>query len=192
MEDDLTHLLQRAIHGDDDAENRFFRAVYQELRATAHALAQRSSGGSIQPTALVHEVFLKMFRRGGLKKACNRRYFFTVAVDQMRKLLIDHHRRRRRLKAGGGRQKVSLDNVSEWLVVDFAAQNGFDMEALESALSKLKAQNERQHKVVLYKFYAGLTNLQTARLLCMGESTVEADWRLARAKLYDLLKSHSE
>jgi len=189
LEDDLTPLLQKAIDGDDDAESRFCRAVYQELRATAHALAQRATGGSLQPTALVHELFLKMFRRGGLKKACNRRYFFAVAVDQMRKLLIDHHRRRKRVKVGGGRRRIALDEVVDQLLVDFEGQNGFDVEALEAALSQLEIQNKRAHRVVIHKFYAGLTNRQTAELLGIGESTVEADWRLARAKLHELLNS---
>lgn len=130
IEPELTRLLQAALAGDRHAESRFCRAVYNELHHAANRLVRHA--GSVQATSLVHDVFLKLFRRDGLKKAPNRRYFYSVAVDQMRKLLIDHHRKRKRLKSGGDRLRLPSNDIMDHVLQEFEEQNGCDVEAPKS------------------------------------------------------------
>ena len=183
---DLTQLLQAALDGNQDAESQFCRAVYDELHRHAQRLVSPSSSHA---TTIVHEVYLKLFRRHGLKKAPSRQYFYKVAIDQMRKLLIDYHRKRRRLKAGGHLQQVPLDQAMDQVLDDFEHRNGCDVEAMEAALVRLRETSERQYQVVIHRFYGGCSVEETAKALDVSKSSVELDWRLARAKLLSYLKS---
>jgi RNA polymerase sigma factor (TIGR02999 family) len=183
--DELTLLIQAALAGDMAAEDQLCVTIYDELHQVARHLVRRQQ--SMSASSLVHDVYLKMFRREGLKKAPNRKYFFAVALDQMRKLLIDRHRKRKRLKAGGNRQQQPFDEVFDQILDDFVDRNGCHVEALEEALDRLRSASERQFNVVIHRFYGGLTGHQTADLLGVSVGTVERDWRLARAKLYSYL-----
>lgn len=183
---DLTQLLQAALDGNQEAENQVCRAVYDELHRKAQ---QMVSPGSLHATTIVHEVYLKLFRRHGLKKAPSRRYFYKVAIDQMRKLLIDFHRKRKRLKAGSHLQQVPLDQAMDQILDDFQHRNGCDVEAIEAALVRLRETSDRQYQVVIHRFYGGCSVEETAKALEVSKSSVELDWRLARAKLLSYLTS---
>ena len=185
---DLTTLIHQAVAGDADAENCLCEAVYRELHDAADWLL-RHSDSSVQPTMLVHDVFMGMFRRQGIKDVCNRRYFFAVAIDRMRKLLVDHYRRRNSLKAGGDWRRTALDELLDLMLDDFRAHSHCDLEELEEALDWLRSHNERQYQVVTHRYYTGLTIKETAHLLGVSTSNVERDWRLARAKLYRFLSA---
>jgi len=188
----LTRLLAEAGAGDEQAKNRFAEMVNDELRQAAERLIRRGGGGSIQPTVLVNELFLKLCRQDCFRELRNRRYFFTAAIDQMQKILIDHHRRRNRLKRGGHLERAPLDEVLDQVIDDFEKEYQFEVEALGKALEDLKAHSERQYEVVRHRFFGGLTNAQTAELLDVSPGTVKSDWRLARAKLYDQLRGHDK
>ena len=186
LDEDLTVWIRRAIDGDREAEEVVCEAVYRQLHAAARYLI-RSPGDSVQPTMLVHDVLIRLFRKSGLKHAPSRRYFFAVAGDQMRKLLVDHHRRRSALKAGGGWRRTPLEIALDNVLDDFQARNHCDIETLECALAVLKGANERQYHVVVHRFFDGMTIRDIADCLGIGVSSVERDWRIARAKLHQYL-----
>lgn len=188
----LTRLIAKAGAGEKKAQSDFADMVYQELHEAAKRLVWRRGGGSLQPTALVNEFFLKLCSEDCLGELRNRRYFFTTAIDQMQKILIDHHRHKKRLKRGGHLNRVPLDENMNQLLNEFEKEHGFDIEALEKALEDLRRHSERQYEVVRYRFFGGLTNSQTAEILEVSVGTVERDWRLARAKLYDQLRVHEK
>jgi RNA polymerase sigma factor (TIGR02999 family) len=188
---ELTIVLQRAATGDRSAQEQFCRLVYGELREAARFLLWDGQRASFEPSALVNELFVRVFERDLLKTADNRRYFFTAAVDQMRKILIDHHRRQRTLKAGGQRNRVPLDTVLDQVLCELESKTKCDLLALEDALKTLGRRQPRQAEVVRLRFYGGLNHRQIAELLDISVSTVEREWRLAKAKLYADLRGET-
>ena len=184
----LTQLIDKARAGNVAAESELCERVFGELREMAGRLMPCDEA-SMQPTMLVNDLFVKLFRNQGLKKTENRRYFFTVAADQMRKMLIDHYRHKKTLKVGGGRMRLPLDIVLDTALDEFESRNQTDMGALSEALENLRHQSERQYQVVMQRFFVGLSIAQTAEILKTSESTVEREWRLARAKLHADLRN---
>ena len=152
--------------------------VYTELRdlAGGYARGQRA-GHTLQPTALVNEAFLKLAH--GANPAWNdRAHFLAVAATAMRQVLTDHARARQAAKRGGAWEKVSLSELS------LGQEAGeIDLLALDDALLKLKAFDERKHRVVELLFFGGLTVEEVARVLGLSTTTVEGEWRAARAWL---------
>ncbi len=184
---EITLLIDGARKGDPLAENELCEKIYEEL----HRIAQRlmpSDDSSLQPSMLVNDLWVKLFSNHGLKKTENRRYFYTVAADQMRKILIDHYRKKKNQKAGGDRKREPIELILDGALEEFESKNDSSFEQLDDALQRLKSQNRRQYQVVMHRFFAGLTIEQTANLMGVSESSVERDWRLARAKLYADLK----
>ena len=184
---EITLLIELARNGDSDAENRLCEKVFCELHLIAKRLMPNSDT-SVQATMLVNDLWVKLFSQGGLKKTENRRYFFAVAADQMRNILIDYYRRRKRKKVGGDRKREPFEVVLNNALAEFDSRNEFDFEALNNALENLKTENSRLYQVVMHRYFAGLTIKTTAELMGVSESSVERDWRLARAKLYSVLK----
>ena len=152
--------------------------VYNELRALAAALVHQNGwDGSIAPTALVHEAYLKLVGESGEWK--DRAHFFNVAAMAMRQLLADHARRHRARKRGGeGWTRVTLSGISA-----AKTRQDVDLTALDAALSKLNALNQRQARVVELRFLAGLSVGETAEALGVSDRTIEMDWRFSRAWL---------
>ena len=181
-DNEITCLIEAARQGDALAESQLCDKVFLELHRIAKHLVPRDQG-SVHATLLVHEMWLKLFRRNGLKKTENRRYFFTVAADQMRKILIDHYRKKKTQKAGGDLERQPFEQVIDQAIDDFKAKSEVDFEDLNAALEKLRAESERLYRVVMHRYFAGQTIEQTARLMDMSQSSVERDWRLAQAKL---------
>ena len=173
----VTLLLGRIQAGDEEAKERLFRVVYEELREAARGLMRgERKGHTLEPTALVHEAVIRLMQDGALEDAPNRKYFFGTAIRAMRQILVDHARHKKSLKQGGDRARVPLDDIQERL----EQGSGTDLESLDQALGKLEP---RQREIVEHRFFGGLTAEQTAEQLGVSLGTVERDWRLARAKL---------
>lgn len=175
---EVTLLLARAGQGDADATTRLLDLVYAELRdlAGGYARGQRA-GHTLQPTALVNEAFLKLVH-GGPPAWNDRAHFFAVAATAMRQVLTDHARARAAQKRGGAWEKVTFSGLE-----DDAGSDEIDLLALDDALEKLRAFDPRKHRVVELRFFGGLTVEEVARVLDLSTTTVESEWRAARAWL---------
>lgn len=184
---DLTQLVQAAASGDRVSEGHLCNYVYDELHKLAEQLLWDKEATSLQPTILVHELLSRVFKIRALRSACNRRYFFAVALDQMRKMLVDHQRKRRTIKHGGKMKRVLLDEALDQEIASLESQNELSLEALDIALESLKRTSPRQHEVIMHRFFGGATIEETAEVLDVSIGTVERDWRLARAKLHAML-----
>ncbi|PHQ35850.1 ECF-type sigma factor [Rhodopirellula bahusiensis] len=185
-ETEVSMLLQQVKNGDEEAREKLFVTLQSELRDMAGALMRgERPDHTLQATALVNEACVRLLDTEALKNVSDRRYMFGMANRAMRQILIDHARRRRTNKRGGDYQRASLDVVLD----NFEANNRCQYEDLESALEGLEATSPRQREVVELRFFSGLTNEEVAKVLEISVATVERDWRLARAKLFDQLRS---
>ncbi|MFO0830060.1 MAG: ECF-type sigma factor [Phycisphaerales bacterium] len=173
----LTRLLADATSGDTAAIGRVLPMVYAELLDLARR-QMRGAGVShtLQPTALVHEAWLRIAGSGGSIR--DRSHFWAVAATAMRQILVDHARRKRRQKRGGNRARVELDAI-EVAVED----SGVDVLALDEALTRLSVLEPRLARTVELRFFGGLSVDDTAEVLEVGTATVKRDWALARAWL---------
>jgi RNA polymerase sigma factor (TIGR02999 family) len=155
-----------------------FAAVYDRLKAVAGRRLAAHPGASLQTTALVHEVYLRMHGASDLAFR-HPSQFFTYAARAMRHLLSDRARDRLRIRAGGGWLRVTLTGVDQHVAIDSAEQ----AIALESAMLKLESEDVRAAQVVELLYFAGLTLEQTADILGLTRRTIDRDWRFARAFL---------
>jgi RNA polymerase sigma factor (TIGR02999 family) len=178
----LTELIQEARTGGLIAQDRLFRAIYEEIHQIAvFLMSKERPGHTLQPSALVGEAVVRLMNGHAIDKAPNRRYLLGAATRAMRQVLVDHHRKQ---KARDGRRKrVPLDEALAY----FEEQN-LDIEALNAALDRLAEINERQGLVVALRFFAGLSVSEVADALEVSVGTVELDWRFARAWLRDQLE----
>jgi RNA polymerase sigma factor (TIGR02999 family) len=144
-------------------------------------MAKTPPGNTLQPTALVHEAYLRLI--GKEDPGWNSRgHFFAASAQAMRRILVEQARRKRRLKHGGDRRRVDADDVG--LAIEPPIE---DMLALDEALTRLRDHDPRKADVVMLRYFAGLTIEETAKVLGVSEPTVERDWRFARVLLYDQL-----
>ncbi len=174
----LTQLLKASAAGDTRAFDRAFPVVYDALRAVAHRrLAQERRDHTLSTTELVHETYLKLVDLKRIEYA-GRAHFFAVAAQAMRNILVTHARRRAAAKRGGGQVDASLDDV-----VIVSEERSDDLISLDDALQRLERLNERQHRVVEGRFFAGMTNEEMAEVLGVSPATVKRDWSFARAWL---------
>lgn len=173
-----TELLAHLGQGDESAAQRLMPMVYAELRTMAGSFFRsQKPNQTLQPTALVHEAFLRLVDQSNVQWA-NRAHFLAVASLAMRQILADHARRRGAAKRGGDWARLSLDHA-----VANGAEAEVDIEQLDAVLTKLEALDDRRHRVVLLRFFGGLTVEEAARVMGVSTSTVEGDWRSARAWL---------
>lgn len=166
------------------AASELLPIVYEELRALAAGVFRdQKAGGTLQPTALVHEVYLKLVDQSIDWES--RRQFFAVAAVAMRTILVDHARRRNALKRGGDRQRVPLGDAEKTpSTLDDAT-----VLAIDEALSRLAELDARKARLVELRFFAGLTGDEAAEALGIARSTAAEEWRVARAWLYNELRS---
>jgi RNA polymerase sigma factor (TIGR02999 family) len=184
---DVSQLLADASAGDRQAVDQLLPVVYDELRAVAAAMmCQERPDHTLEPTALVHEAYQKLVDQTRAQWR-DRAHFFAVAAQVIRRILVDHARGHDRAKRGGGRTKLALD---ERLVA--AYENMVDLVALDEALERLAASQPQQAQVVEMRFFSGLTIEETAAVLRVSTSTVERDWRCARAWLYRALSDATD
>ncbi len=175
----VTELLRAWSGGNSKAAERLFPLLYDELRLLAQRQLRRErSDHTLQPTALVHEAFLKMVdqREGALK---NRMQFFALAAQAMRRVLLDHARAHVAAKRAGGWERVSLN--------EDAAAGGpreLDVIALDGALEELKAMDPEKVRLVELRFFAGLSVDEAAELLGVSPATLARQWRLVKAWLF--------
>lgn len=175
---DVTELLADVVRGEAGAADRLFPAVYDELRELARRLFRRQQPDhTLQPTALVHEAYLRLVDQSR-DAVEGRTHFFNVAALAMRQILADHARRRRAAKRGGEWARVSLGHVKAG-----GTRVEIDLIALDDALTRLARLDERQARIVELRFLAGLTTKETASVIGVSRRTVELDWRMARAWL---------
>lgn len=175
---DVTRLLQDWSQGDSEALDRLMPLVFNDIRDIAGRYFRRESPDhSLQPTALVSEIYLKL---AGLRTVQwrNRRHFFGSLAGMMRRILVDHARRRYTVKRGAGGQKISLDETL--LPADIRPA---DLVALDDALDVLERVDTRKRRVVELKFFIGLTRDEIAEVMGVARSTVIRDWANARALL---------
>jgi len=175
----VTPLLAQVRAGNEHARHQLGELVYAELRRIAAGFLRRQRPDPLlQPTALVHEAFLRLLREDTLRKASNRAYFFAAAARAMRQVLVDHARERATRKRGGGRQRVRLDDV-----LDLFEKPSLDVLRLHDALDELATLHGRQSQIVELRFFGGYTVAEVAGLLDVSVSLVEKDFRQARAFL---------
>jgi RNA polymerase sigma factor (TIGR02999 family) len=186
----ITDLLSQFRSGQHEADATLVTLVYDELhRLAARYMRKERRSHSLQPTALVHEAYLRL--AGQRSKAWkSRAHFFAVAALLMRQILVDHARRRLSAKRGDGRHRVSLDDaaahVPRTLILD-AAQSE-DLIAIDDALTALSATHPRRCRIVEMRFFAGMTTKEIAESLGTSERTVEREWAAAQAWLYARLR----
>lgn len=181
---EVTALLARMQGGDADAREAVLAAVYNELKRVAATYMRRERGGhTLQPTALVHEAYLRLVDQTRADWR-NRAQFVAVAAIVMRRILVNHARDKAAAKRGAGAPVESLTVVG-----DVAGVAPVDVLALDHALDKLAALDQRKSKVVELKYFGGMTTEETAAVIGVSVATVERDWSFARTWLYDQLAS---
>jgi RNA polymerase sigma factor (TIGR02999 family) len=180
---EVTELLQRWSGGDSRALDDLIPIVYDELRRLAnYFLQQESDARTLQGTALVHEVYLRLCGQEELRWE-NRAHFFAVAAKMIRHILVDHARRNQASKRGGRLSHVTLE---EALTVPVCST--LDLVGLEESLEELEAFDLRKAQVVELRFFGGLKAREIAQVLGTTEATVRRDWTIARAWLYRRLE----
>jgi len=179
--DDVTNLLSAISHGDPKAAEQLLPLVYEELRRlAAQRLANEAPGQTLQPTALVHEAYLRLTGSDGSEQVWDDRgHFFAAAAEAMRRLLVENARRKQRVKRGGGQQRISLEAAESLMQAPSE-----DLVALDEALVRLTAHDPVKAEVVKLRFYAGLTMPQVAQTLNISLATAERYWTYARTCLY--------
>lgn len=174
---EASRLLEAVCRGEERAAEQLAPLVYDELRALARHYLRASSGHTLQPTALVHEAYLKLAEPGASDPRSHT-HFRAIAAVAMRQVLIDHARRGSREKRGGDRDRVTL-------VTTFGEERDerFDAEAIEVALAKLATLDPRAARVVEMRFFSDMTEEEIAAVIGVTDRTVRSDWRMARAWL---------
>jgi RNA polymerase sigma factor (TIGR02999 family) len=176
---EVTRLLIRLTDGDGDVLGELLPLVYDELRRLAAGYLRRERPGhTLQPTALVHEAYLRMVDQSQVHWQ-NRAHFLGVAAQMMRRILVDHARGQKAEKRGGDFQKLSLDEN-----IDVLGERAADLVALDEALQRLAEFDPQKARVVELRFFGGLSVEETAEVLGVSAPTVKRQWRMAKAWLY--------
>jgi RNA polymerase sigma factor (TIGR02999 family) len=177
---DVTMILTAIEQGDPQAASQLLPLVYEELRRLAtQKLAQEKPGQTLEPTALVHEAFLRLVgAQGGSADWDSRGHFFAAAAEAMRRILVENARRKRSLKRGGDRLRQDLEE-GVWVVPEPRE----DLLALDEALNRLAVKDPRKAQLVQLRYFAGLTIEEAARALGISSTTAERYWTYARAWL---------
>jgi RNA polymerase sigma factor (TIGR02999 family) len=178
----VTQILQAVEAGDATAAERLLPIVYAELRKLGRSLmAKVPPGNTLQPTALVHEAYLRLV--GQEDPGWNSRgHFFAAAALAMRRILVEQARRKGRHKHGGGDKRLDADEID--IPIETPSE---DVLALHEALESLGRSDKRKCDVVMLRYFAGLTIEETAKVLNISEPTVKRDWRFARVLLHEQL-----
>lgn len=181
---DVTRILEAAQQGDPMAAEKLLPLVYDELRLLAAAkMAREAPGQTLQPTALVHEAWLRL---GGDSQSNweNRAHFLGAAAEAMRRILVENARRKQRLKRGGGNQRVDLDESALEVPVE-------DEKVLQvhEALETLAAEDPEKARIVKLRFFVGLSLDEIATLLGVNEKTVRRHWEVAKVRLFQIIKT---
>ncbi len=178
----VTELLTRWSEGDLSARDELVPLVYDELRRIARrCLAERGSDHTLQPTALVHEAYLRMIRRDSVRWR-DRLHFFGIAAHLMRQILIDYARKTSAAKRGGNSVTITLDEAPEG--TDPTQKINLDLIALDDAMKELASFDPRQCKIVELRFFGGLSIEETADVVEISPATAKREWACARLWLH--------
>ena len=188
---DVSELLVQFRRGEQGAEAKLVTLVYDELhRLAVRYMRRERPDHSLQPTALVHEAYLRLIKQQP-KFWKNRVHFFAVAALSMRQILVDHARRRLAVKRGDGQTHLSLDDVgvqdSRHLMID--PEQSEDLVALDDALTTLAKVDARQSRIVELRFFSGMNSKEIGEVLGISERTVDRQWAAAQAWLYARLRA---
>jgi len=191
-----TRLLQAAARGEADAAAELLPLVYDQLRGLAAAyFRDERAGHTLQPTALVHEAWVRLIDLETVEWR-SQAQFFVIAARAMRNILVDHARSRGRLKRGGDRRRITLSAIDAAMAAeagrDAAADEGIDLERLDGAMRRLAEFDERKAQLVELRFFAGLDEATAADVLGMARSTASEHWRMARAWLHRELRDDDD
>jgi RNA polymerase sigma factor (TIGR02999 family) len=180
----ITELLAATQDGDREAADQLFTLVYQELRQMAqHYLRQERPNHTLQATALVHEVYLRLFN-GQKIEMHNRAHFFGIAAAQMRRILVDHARRKQARRRDASQPQATLRNFSET-----ALMPDEELIALDEALTEFNRHYPRAGRIVELRYFAGLTEVEVAEALGLSLSTLKREWGFAKVWLLRQLSS---
>jgi len=179
----MTQILEAAGSGDTQAAEQLLPLVYEELRRLAAAkMAKEAPGQTLQPTALVHEAWLKLVG-SGRQHWESRRHFFSGAAEAMRHILIDRARKRQCERHGGGQQRVDIDEIE----VAAPVEEG-KLLALNEAIDELEKLDPAKAEVVKLKFFIGLSEREAAEVIGVSERTIERRWAYAQAWLFERME----
>jgi len=182
---DVTQLLAQMSSGHAGARAALFDLLYAELRRlAAAAMRGERRDHTLQPTALVHEAYVRLTGPGGVFE--NRSHFLAVAATAMRRVLVDHARARHTQKRGGASTRLEVEDLDSLPRED--TEPVIDLLALDDALSRLDALDPRQGRIVELRFFGGLTVEETAAVVGVSERTVKREWQISRAWLSRELK----
>jgi RNA polymerase sigma factor (TIGR02999 family) len=174
---EVTRILSAIEQGDPQAAAQLLPLVYDELRRmAAQKLAHEKPGQTLQPTALVHDAYLRLVGEDPARSFRDRSHFFAAAASAMRRILIDNARRKKAQKRGGRAARQPLDDVA-------APEPDEDLLALDEALHRLAAEDPQKARLVELRYFAGLTGEQAAEVLGISPSTADRHWAYARAWL---------
>ena len=177
--DEVTLMLIKWSDGERDALDRLIPLVYGELRGLAsRALRRERRDHTLQPTALVHEAYLRLIDQRNVNWQ-NRAHFFAIAAQAMRRIVVDHARRHNALKRGGDDLKVELEAA-----MLLPAKSDVDVVRLDEALSALNELDPQQSRIVELRFFGGLSIEETAEVIGISPATVKRDWSMAKAWLH--------
>ena len=183
---EITQVLQEVGRGEAQASEKLLPLVYQDLRRQAAAqMSREAAGQTLQPTALLHEAWLRVTGDGD-RQWQNRAHFFGAAAEAMRRILIENARRKSRLKRGGDQVRVDADQI------ELAATTPDEKVLLiNDALERLQLQDPEKARVVVMKFFGGRTNQEVAESLAVTERTVERHWAYAKAWLFQHIRAQT-
>lgn len=182
---DVTELLCRWGAGDDQAPEELMPLVYQELRALARGYLQRERGDhTLQPTALVHEAYLRMVDQSRVQWQ-NRAQFFGIAAQLMRRILVDHARAHVAAKRGGNLERISLEDAHV-----SPEERSRELVELDAALTELAAVDVRKSRIVELRFFGGLSIDETAEAMGLNSATVRRDWTVAKTWLHHRIRNN--
>jgi RNA polymerase sigma factor (TIGR02999 family) len=175
----VTEILSAIEAGNPQSAEQLLPLVYDELRAlAAHRMARETPGQTLQPTALVHEAYVRLVDQKRAHHWDSKGHFFAAAAEAMRRILVDQARHKRAVKAGGERRRQDVADIEAPV-----AGPDVDLLALNEALEKLEREDERKARLVKLRFFAGLTIKEAAQALGVSESTADNDWAFARCWL---------
>jgi RNA polymerase sigma factor (TIGR02999 family) len=185
--DEITQILNAIDQGDRQAVDDLLPLIYQQLRHMAtQKLAHESPGQTLQPTALVHEAYLRLVGSSGSSFE-SRAHFFSAAAEAMRRILVDNARRKKRIRHGGRLRRIPLDDSHAT-----SAAPSVDLLALDEALEKLADVDQEKADLVKLKFFGGLTNAQAAQTLGISPSVASRHWAYARVWLMREMRQASD
>jgi RNA polymerase sigma factor (TIGR02999 family) len=184
---ELTRILSAIDAGDPEAAEQLLPLVYDELRRlAAQRLAGEGPGHTLQPTALVHEAYLKLVGSDPQQPWNGRVHFFAAAAEAMRRILIDHARRKHRVRRGGEMKRVELGDMDD-IETFTESRRADELLALDDALTRLTIADPQRAELVRLRYFAGLTLKQAAELLGISRATADRHWAFARAWLFDAM-----